>query len=63
MKKCFSFFLSLLLLTLPFIVPSGFAYAATKEEHEQKISDIDSQIAENKNQLSQLENQKNTKQE
>ncbi|MGN1419607.1 MAG: murein hydrolase activator EnvC family protein [Acutalibacteraceae bacterium] len=63
MKKCFSFFLSLLFLTLPFIVPSGFAYAATKEELEQKISDIDSQIAENKNQLSQLENQKNTKQE
>ncbi|MGN0468251.1 MAG: murein hydrolase activator EnvC family protein [Acutalibacteraceae bacterium] len=63
MKKVFSFFLSLLLLTLPFIVPIDYAYAATKEELEQKISDIDSQIAENKNQLSKLEDQKNTKQE
>lgn len=63
MKRSFLFFLSLLLLTLPLIVPGGFAYAATKEELEQKISDIDNQIAKNKNQLSQLEKQKNTKQE
>lgn len=63
MKKWLSLFMSLLLLLMSVFVPSGLAYATTQKELEQRISDIDSQIAKNKNQLKQLEDRKNEKQE
>lgn len=63
MKKLFSVLISLLLVLLSVAPSLPVAYAATKDELEQKINEIDSQIAQNKQYLASLENKKNAQQE
>lgn len=63
MKKAFSVLLSLVIVLFSVVPLFPDATAVTKDELEKKISDIDSQIAQNKQYLATLENKKNAQQE
>lgn len=63
MKKSISVLLSVLILLFTVSFPGVNVSAATKEELEQKINEIDSKIAENKKHLESLDDEKESKQE
>lgn len=65
MKKVTAFLLcfTLLFVSVSFIVPDNTAHAATKQELEDKIDNLDDEIAKNKSILNSLKDKKESQQE